>query len=237
MPTEEALPEPLRSLALRNAVEVSNSRFSSDVDRILDESDSRRNLRTYISSRRTFLYWLLGGVAAVAIVPMSLRTFWVTKQSQLPNPSQPGWRYCQKCQCLFFDGFPNKGVCTAGGNHSAQGFNFVLPQDVASNLGQTEWRFCEKCNSMFFNGFRPKVFARPAEATVLRALTSSCRMTLLPTLGSRTGGSATRARRCSSTAIRPRASVRPAVVTTLRALTSFCRIQTASHSDPISVNV
>jgi TIR domain len=89
MPAEEALPEPLRSLALRNAIEVSNSRFSSDVerlieaiDRILGESDTRRNVGSYIASRRTLLYWLLGGVAAVAIIPMSLRTFWVAKQSQ-----------------------------------------------------------------------------------------------------------------------------------------------------------
>jgi hypothetical protein len=27
---------------------------------------------------------------------------------------------------MFFDGFPAKGRCAAGGGHAAQGFNFVL---------------------------------------------------------------------------------------------------------------
>ena len=35
MPTEEQLPEPLRALARRNAIEVSNSRFKSDVARLI----------------------------------------------------------------------------------------------------------------------------------------------------------------------------------------------------------
>jgi hypothetical protein len=28
---------------------------------------------------------------------------------------------------MFFDGFPDKGRCPAGGGHQAAGFNFVLP--------------------------------------------------------------------------------------------------------------
>src|SRR4029450_1235844 len=36
MPSEEALPEPLRALARRNAIEVSNSRFNSDVSRLVE---------------------------------------------------------------------------------------------------------------------------------------------------------------------------------------------------------
>lgn len=30
---------------------------------------------------------------------------------------QGGWRNCMKCQALWFDGFPDKGVCPAGGGH------------------------------------------------------------------------------------------------------------------------
>jgi hypothetical protein len=28
---------------------------------------------------------------------------------------------------MFYDGYPDKGHCAAGGAHLAQGFNFVLP--------------------------------------------------------------------------------------------------------------
>lgn len=40
---------------------------------------------------------------------------------------QRDWRFCQKCFSMFFDGYPDKGRCPAGGTHQAQGFNFVLP--------------------------------------------------------------------------------------------------------------
>ena len=43
---------------------------------------------------------------------------------------QSDWRFCQKCQVMFYDGFPNKGVCQVGGGHLAQGFNFDLPYDM-----------------------------------------------------------------------------------------------------------
>jgi hypothetical protein len=41
---------------------------------------------------------------------------------------QGGWRFCDKCFAMFFDGDPaNKGVCNKGGQHEAAGFAFVLP--------------------------------------------------------------------------------------------------------------
>jgi uncharacterized paraquat-inducible protein A len=58
---------------------------------------------------------------------------------------QTNWRYCSKCQALFFDGLKKKGVCAAGGVHSAQGFIFTLPHD-ANVPGRRGWRFCQKCN-------------------------------------------------------------------------------------------
>jgi hypothetical protein len=53
------------------------------------------------------------------------------------SPTKQGkWRFCVKCQEMFFDGFPlnpdgspNKGICAAGGGHEAAGFNFVLTHD------------------------------------------------------------------------------------------------------------
>ena len=66
---------------------------------------------------------------------------------------QNHWRFCQKCNAMFFDGFPSKGVCPAGGGHEAQGFDFSLPHDVPPTANaQNNWRFCDKCHAMFFDG-------------------------------------------------------------------------------------
>lgn len=52
-----------------------------------------------------------------------------------PN-EQPGWRGCNKCSALFFDGFqdnPNNR-CPAGGSHVPQGFSFVLPHFITPSV-------------------------------------------------------------------------------------------------------
>lgn len=66
---------------------------------------------------------------------------------------QAAWRFCFRCRSMFFDGFPTKGQCPAGGGHAAAGFVFYLPHDHAGPLGgQPDWRFCDKCFSMFWAG-------------------------------------------------------------------------------------
>jgi prepilin-type processing-associated H-X9-DG protein len=154
MPAEDALPEPLRPFARRNAIEVGNSRFDSDVERLIEVvgkvigDPARSGKRGGYRSRRATMYWLLGGgVAAVALVPV---VYW-----NLPGSIQEDWRFCRKCNALFFDGSAAKGVCATSGEHSAQGFNFFLEHDVAGD-GQPDWRFCRKCSSMFFNGYPTK---------------------------------------------------------------------------------
>jgi len=70
---------------------------------------------------------------------------------------QGEWRFCQKCDAMFFNGNPSKGTCAAGGGHDAAGFNFTLPHDGAeTTTDQGSWRFCDKCNAMFFDGFPAK---------------------------------------------------------------------------------
>jgi hypothetical protein len=72
---------------------------------------------------------------------------------QARNRGQAAWRFCFRCHSLFFDGFPTKGACPAGGGHAAAGFIFFLPHDHAGPLGgQTDWRFCHKCMAMFWAG-------------------------------------------------------------------------------------
>lgn len=67
---------------------------------------------------------------------------------------QQDWRFCNKCDGLFYDGFPDKGVCPGGGSHVAQGFNFELPFNTQpARDTQKDWRYCGKCHGMFFAGF------------------------------------------------------------------------------------
>ncbi len=66
---------------------------------------------------------------------------------------QAAWRFCGRCRTMFFDGFPSKGVCPAGGAHAAAGWTYYLPHDHPGPLGgQDQWRFCDRCFSMFWNG-------------------------------------------------------------------------------------
>jgi hypothetical protein len=76
---------------------------------------------------------------------------------ELFERAQANWRFCHKCNMMFFDGFPQKGVCPAGGGHEAAGFNFVLPHDTPES-GQKDWRFCHRCEAMFFDGSPQKGF-------------------------------------------------------------------------------
>ena len=70
---------------------------------------------------------------------------------------QSDWRFCQKCQVMFYDGFPNKGVCEVGGGHLAQGFNFDLPYDMQETpQAQVNWRFCSKCSAIYYDGSADK---------------------------------------------------------------------------------
>jgi cytochrome c5 len=70
---------------------------------------------------------------------------------------QNNWRYCQKCHGLFYDGYPQKGTCPAGGGHVAAGYNFVLYHSVPVNQNrQKDWEYCVKCQGLFFNGYPQK---------------------------------------------------------------------------------
>lgn len=41
--------------------------------------------------------------------------------------AQTEWRFCNKCHAMFYNGYTQKGRCAAGGEHFAQGYDFVLP--------------------------------------------------------------------------------------------------------------
>jgi len=154
MPAEDQLPEPLRPLALRNAIEVSNTRFASDVARLADAVGKTigRSATPASWSRFTSRRPLLYGLGATAVVVVGSAVGLLTRGR--PAPVQDGWRFCNKCHAMFFAP-AGEGTCAAGGGHVAQGFNFVLTHDVAGP-GQMDWRFCNKCHTLFFDGYEGK---------------------------------------------------------------------------------
>ncbi len=66
--------------------------------------------------------------------------------------TQDGWRWCRKCQGLFFSGNPGS-VCPAGSAHddSASGhYALQLGDSVPGTQGH--WRWCRKCQGLFNAG-------------------------------------------------------------------------------------
>jgi hypothetical protein len=62
---------------------------------------------------------------------------------------QQHWRWCHKCQGLFFGDNPGSH-CPAGGGHGNVGSgNYHLATDPAAP-GQQHWYWCHKCQGLFF---------------------------------------------------------------------------------------
>lgn len=68
--------------------------------------------------------------------------------------SQSDWRWCDKCQGLFFSGGqPFIGTCPAGGQHSKGiSADYTLAHNSPLIIGQSDWRWCHKCQGLFFSG-------------------------------------------------------------------------------------
>ena len=63
---------------------------------------------------------------------------------------QEGWRWCNRCEGMFFGVGPTKGRCPAGGPHAdllSGKYRLQL-----SGLGQPGWRRCRRCEGLFFHG-------------------------------------------------------------------------------------
>jgi hypothetical protein len=104
------------------------------------------------SNRREFLAKTAPIVASPLLLPL------LPQSALAADSTQPDWRFCDKCNCMFFNGAPTKGRCAGGGAHEGQGFNFKLPYGNLPETAkaQAQWRFCDKCFSMFYNGGKDK---------------------------------------------------------------------------------
>lgn len=65
-------------------------------------------------------------------------------------PAQEDWRYCKKCQELFYQGVEGseydkrRGVCAAGGSHEPAGYYFEPSYNIPeTQTAQADWRYCQ----------------------------------------------------------------------------------------------
>lgn len=67
--------------------------------------------------------------------------------------TQRNWRWCNKCQGLWFAGNATQGKCPAGGAHTKTGSgNYSLVHAATIAPGQSNWRWCKKCQGLWFAG-------------------------------------------------------------------------------------
>ena len=65
---------------------------------------------------------------------------------------QSDWRWCSKCQGLWFSGTTGS-KCPSGGGHSQTGSgNYSLSHNAPNIPEQSHWRWCNKCQGMFWAG-------------------------------------------------------------------------------------
>jgi hypothetical protein len=73
----------------------------------------------------------------------------VRQASPTPPNHQANWRWCNKCQGLWFAGNMTAGTCPAGGGHGQTGsHDFAVALQIGA--GQRRWRWCSKCQGMWF---------------------------------------------------------------------------------------
>ncbi|MEI7663705.1 MAG: M36 family metallopeptidase, partial [Bacteroidota bacterium] len=69
-----------------------------------------------------------------------------------PTVAQNNWRWCHKCQGIYFAGNPGSH-CPAGGAHDLAGSaDYYLSLNSAGYPGQNNWRWCHKCQGLYFAG-------------------------------------------------------------------------------------
>jgi hypothetical protein len=69
-------------------------------------------------------------------------------------PRQEEWRYCSKCNGLYFGGVPSSGpaggVCPSGGTHNPNVSGNYILSIGADAVGQSGWKWCRQCQGLFF---------------------------------------------------------------------------------------
>src|SRR5712692_4853531 len=65
---------------------------------------------------------------------------------------QSNWRWCHKCEGLYFAGNPGSH-CPAGDAHDQAGSgNYTVTQNIPAGPEQSNWRWCHKRQGLYFGG-------------------------------------------------------------------------------------
>jgi hypothetical protein len=65
---------------------------------------------------------------------------------------QHDWRWCNYCQCLFYEKDYTSGCCVKKCGHNWRGSgNYYLGYGSGAP-GQTNWRWCSRCENLWYNG-------------------------------------------------------------------------------------
>ena len=68
-------------------------------------------------------------------------------------PKQDQWRWCERCNGLWFSGGEGAGRCPAFGSHRSIGSgNYGLVDSISYPGGQEQWRWCRDCMGLWFSG-------------------------------------------------------------------------------------
>ena len=94
-----------------------------------------------------------GGIDILKLLPSETAGLTDTVTVSIFN-AQNNWRWCSKCQGLFFAGNGTMGFCPVGGEHVpiSGGNSYNMTHNSPAAPGQPDWRWCNKCQVMFFGG-------------------------------------------------------------------------------------
>jgi hypothetical protein len=70
------------------------------------------------------------------------------------NWGQSNWKWCSKCQAMFYPGVVSSAPCAAGGQHfqpDKRDYSLAL-NTSAGTPSQDNWRWCKKCQSLNYAG-------------------------------------------------------------------------------------
>lgn len=95
-------------------------------------------------SRRTLLKVGAGTAGALGLVMTGAGNAFAHQQNE--------WRWCNRCQTLFFDGNETSGWCPQGGGHNHRGSGNYTPF-YGEGSGENDWRWCSKCQGLWYAGF------------------------------------------------------------------------------------
>jgi hypothetical protein len=66
--------------------------------------------------------------------------------------TESNWRWCEKCQGLWFGG-NGAAPCPGGGKHiKTESDNYSLVHGTKEARGESNWRWCSKCQGLWFAG-------------------------------------------------------------------------------------